>query len=208
MKTITSGSERGAVVPLVAILMGVFILCIALVVDLGHLHNVKVQLQRAVDAAALAGAQQLDGSDGQDNRAEAVARATADANRIDSESGWVDNPDDVVFSSVMGRWDTEITGASPVERFDSGVAADTGNAIKVTATKRVDNIFFFLTENSTVSADAIAVSTFEEQTIPIALVSCVPTGGDSIQIKSPGLSVCDITTYRFHSDSEDTAAWT
>ena len=59
MKKITRNGEQGAVAPLVGILMVVFILCVALVVDLGHLHNVKVQLQRAADAGALAAALSL-----------------------------------------------------------------------------------------------------------------------------------------------------
>ncbi|MDT8335285.1 MAG: pilus assembly protein TadG-related protein, partial [Desulfurivibrionaceae bacterium] len=194
MKTIISGREQGAVAPLVAILMVVFILCIALVVDLGHLHNVKVQLQRAVDAAALAGAQQLDGSAGQDARASAVALATADANRIDSDSGWVAGAYE--FRSDMGHWNPDITAAG---RFDqTSVDPDTGNAIKVTAELQVDNIFFFLTDNSTVSADAIAVSTFEEQTLPITVVSCIPSGGEDFPgVLSPGDTVNDIALYTF-----------
>ncbi|MCA1765482.1 MAG: pilus assembly protein TadG-related protein, partial [Desulfobulbaceae bacterium] len=197
MKTITSGREQGAVAPLVAILIVLFILCIALVVDLGHLHNVKVQLQRAVDAAALAGARQLDGSTGQDDRARAVARATANANRIDSDSGWItdDNPD-----IELGNWDTKITGASPADRFDS---EDTPiNAIRVTATLEVDNIFFFPTVNSTVSADAIAVNMYKETALPIALLSCIPIN------EGAGQTVCDIQFYIWGSDPLDTAGWT
>ena len=44
--------EKGAVAVLVAVMLVLILACLALVVDLGHLHNVKAQLQRAVDAAA------------------------------------------------------------------------------------------------------------------------------------------------------------
>ena len=50
-------SERGSVVVLVAAMLFLIFFCVALVVDVGHIHNVKIELQRAVDAAALAGAQ-------------------------------------------------------------------------------------------------------------------------------------------------------
>ncbi|MEN8135416.1 MAG: pilus assembly protein TadG-related protein [Thermodesulfobacteriota bacterium] len=210
MKTIIRNREQGAVAPLVGILMVVFILCVALVVDLGHLHNVKVQLQRAVDATALAGAQQLDGSASQDSDAMAVARATAAVNRVNgitglvADGGWVDNTSVIVD---LGSWDPDNLGESSADRFSSPVDANTANAIKITATLEVDHFFFFLSSGSTVTADAIAVSVFDEQTLPLALVSCVPTGG-LIGINRPGLSVCDITTYEFHSDSDDTAAYT
>ena len=99
MKTRIRNREQGAVAPLVGILMVVFILCIALVVDLGHLHNVKVQLQRAVDAAALAGAQQLDGSTAtpdQDTKAGTVAMKVLAINMVDGATGWENDANEPV----------------------------------------------------------------------------------------------------------------
>ncbi|MFO7607010.1 MAG: pilus assembly protein TadG-related protein [Desulfurivibrionaceae bacterium] len=206
MKTITSGSEQGAVAPLVAILIVLFILCIALVVDLGHLHNVKVQLQRAVDAAALAGARQLDGTTGQDDRAGYVARAAADINKIDSNSGWVTNAYE--FEITPGIWDKDLAADprfTPVTE-ESVVMA---NAIKVKATLQVDNIFFFLTDNSTVSADAIAVANPDVPVIPLAIVTCVPADEMLENPGSlPGLTACDITSYNLDNDQDDTMAFT
>jgi Flp pilus assembly protein TadG len=202
--------EQGAVAPLVAILIVLFILCLALVVDLGHLHNVKVQLQRAVDASALAGARQLDGSVGQDGNARNVARATAAINRVDgrtgllADDGWVDGTSVVI---ALGSWNPDITAndrfATPPED------PDTANAIKVTATLQVDNIFFFLTDNSTVTADAIAVAKPSVPVLPLAVVSCIP-GEESQQNPGsfPGTDVCDIRSYTFGGDNNDFAAWT
>ncbi len=206
MKTITSGREKGAVAPLVAILIVVFILCIALVVDLGHLHNVKVQLQRAVDAAALAGAKQLDGSIGQDGRAGYVARAAADINKIDSNSGWV--ADAYEFEITPGLWDKDLTADprfTPVTE-ESAVMA---NAIKVKATLQVENIFFFLTDNSTVSADAIAIANPDVPVIPLAIVTCIPADEMLENPGSlPGLTACDIISYNLDNDQDDTMAFT
>lgn len=49
--------ERGAVAPLIAILLPLLLLAAALAVDIGMLLSAKSQLQRAVDAAALSAAQ-------------------------------------------------------------------------------------------------------------------------------------------------------
>lgn len=205
MKRIVLRNEHGAVAVLVAILMVAFILCIALVVDLGHLHNVKVQLQRAADAAALAGARQLDGSSSQDSNATAVAKATAALNKVGNktglvgEGGWVDDTSVIVD---LGTWNPDHTETS---RYSSPVASNTANAIKVTATLEVEHYFFFFTNGTTIVADAIAINTFQEQTIPIAVVSCLQNGKDDIM--SPGNTVNDLALYTFGSAPSDTAAW-
>jgi hypothetical protein len=200
MKTFKDrNNAKGAVAPMVAIMLVLIVVCVALVVDLGHIHNVKVQLQRAVDAAALAGVVELPDEDAAVDTAVAVAAS----NSVDQEGVVIDPDDDV----ELGTWNKEIVvGETAVDRFDQTGTPPT--AVKVTASRIVDHIFFFFLPSTTVTADAIAVFHYEEETIPIALVSCIPTGGTSLNIASPGLSVCDITTYRFHSDTDDTAAWT
>lgn len=194
-------NEKGAVAVLVGILMVVFILCIALVVDLGHLHNVKVQLQRAADAAALAGAGQLDGSTDQDTNASNVARAAAALNKVGNktglvaEGGWVDNASVTV---ALGTWNPDHTETT---RFSSPADPNMANAIKVTATLLVDHYFFFFPSGSEVIADAIAVNDYEKNAMPIALLSCIPI--------SEGFSndVCDMKFYKFLDDTSDTAGW-
>lgn len=53
------GERRGAIIVMVAILLVVLLGCVALAVDIGHLYVARTELQRAADAAALAGAQAL-----------------------------------------------------------------------------------------------------------------------------------------------------
>lgn len=195
-------NETGAVAPLVGIMIFLFIGCLALVVDLGMLHNVKVQLQRAADASALAGALQLNTAVDQDSRADKAARAAAAANRVQgvmglSEAGgWVDN-DSVTVE--VGHWDTDPNASN---RFTSA-AANTGNAVKVTATIEVQHIFarIFRT-SSTVRADAIAVAEFKEPGLPIAMLSCIPIS------EGAGSQVCDVRFYKFKVTPDDTAGWT
>ena len=48
--------ERGAVLPLTAMMIAVAVWCMALAIDLGHLYLVKCELQRGADAGAMAAA--------------------------------------------------------------------------------------------------------------------------------------------------------
>jgi hypothetical protein len=190
-------NSKGAVAPLVAIMLVVIILCVAIVVDLGHIHNVKIQLQRAVDAAALAGANALPDEDAAVDSAVAVAGA----NRVDREGVEID-PADV----VLGIWDKEALGDSADERFDSDLKkGETPNAVKVTASRDVDHIFFFFADSTAVTADAIAVNIFEKQTFPFILVSCIQTDNTFI---TPGSNACDIEYFKWGSDPTDTGGWT
>ena len=207
MKTTIRNREQGAVAPLVGILMVVFILCIALVVDLGHLHNVKVQLQRAVDAAALAGAKQLDGSTAtpdQDTRAGTIAMKVLEINMVDGATGWTNLAAAPAPAVQLGKWEPRDVGATDnTGRFEvDGIDPNTANAIKVTAKVYVDYFFFLFGSGSTISADAIAVNKYEETALPIALLSCIPI--------NEGLSedVCDIRFYIWGPAPLDTAGWT
>lgn len=55
-------SQTGQVAVIVAIVIGLLILMIGLVVDLGYLYTRKTELQNAADASALAGAKELNGT--------------------------------------------------------------------------------------------------------------------------------------------------
>jgi Flp pilus assembly protein TadG len=212
MKAIYQDKQKGAVAPMVGILMVVFMLCVAVVVDLGHLHNVKVQLQRAADAAALGGAKHLDGGFNQDSNASSMARATAAVNKVAgktglvADGGWVDGTSVVV---ELGNWDPDRT-ITPVDaRFSSAAGPNTANAIRVTATMTVEHYFFFFPSGSTISAKAIAVASPNVPVLPIALVNCIP-GDESVEEPGllPGTTVCDIRSYSFNKDKDDLAAWT
>ena len=226
MKNLATIKEsRGAVAPLVAIMLVLIVVCVALVVDLGHVHNVKVQLQRAADAAALAGAQELSGGSGAGANARNVAVATALANTVDQDQVVI-NPDAVVNPSFNGqaivavqpiRWDPNIvdpdTGNNQTtnERITPLPIAqyDTANGLWVTAQRDVDHIFFFFTGSTQVTADAIAVASPAVPVLPLALISCIPTDNSAQNAGTlPGITICDIRSYNFKTDQDDTAAWT
>ncbi|NIQ93210.1 MAG: hypothetical protein GWO11_02390, partial [Desulfuromonadales bacterium] len=194
--------QRGAFAPFVGILIVVLILIVGLVVDLGHIHNVRVELQRAVDAAALAGAGQLLGDDEQQARAIAAAEATAEENDVDNEKVSV-TADNVV--TTVGFWDTEALGDPPGTRFAAG--GTPVNAVRVEATRTVEHFFFVLIPGLTstdVSANAIAVNDREQLTIPLAVISCIPSTGP----QQGEINLCGVYTYTFESQVENSAGWT
>ena len=199
-------NERGAVVVLVAVLLFLIFFCVALVVDIGHIHNVKIELQRAVDAAALAGAQVLPADE---TAVDAAAVAMGYANQVDNDAVVID-PAEV----KLGCWEEEISQAltasnrftTPAE--DANCTAIKINAVKVKVTLDVPHFFFFPVDDSTVIADAIAVAHSVNPVMPLTIISCIPiasTLGNPGTL--PGTSPCDIRYYSFSPDTEDTGAW-
>ncbi len=75
--------QRGTVAIMVGLLLIPLIGFLGIVIDLGHLYVRKTELQNAADAAALAGAKQLNGSATGIDAAVASAIATAAANASD-----------------------------------------------------------------------------------------------------------------------------
>lgn len=69
-----SSRQRGAFMVMMAILVVVLIGIAALVLDVGRVLALRAEMQNAVDAAALAGAVELNGQDGARLRARAAAR--------------------------------------------------------------------------------------------------------------------------------------
>src|SRR5512139_2980219 len=77
--------QSGAVAIMTAFALVLLIAMIGLVVDLGYLYTRKTELQNAADAAALAGARELNGTAA--GVTAAVARAIALAGENSSELG-------------------------------------------------------------------------------------------------------------------------
>lgn len=75
--------QRGAVAVMVGVLIFALIGLLGIVIDLGHLYVRKTELQNAADAAALAGAKQINGKAAGIAAAVAGAIATAAANASD-----------------------------------------------------------------------------------------------------------------------------
>ncbi len=191
-------NQRGAVAPLVAILLVALLLIVALVVDIGHLHNAKLQLQQAVDASALAGAGQLGALSGAAGLAVSAAEATITANEVLARNVGLDSEQVVV---TLGHWDVDNLGAPFTERWSPG---DTPfNGVRVQARVEVEHIFYMFAPSTTVPVDALAVQDRTELTIPLTIVSCIPSTGPH----AGELTACGIKTYTF-SSNENTAGWT
>jgi hypothetical protein len=186
--------------------MVVIVVCVALVIDLGHVHNVKAELQRAVDAAALAGGRYLPDQ----TNVTSVALAAAGNNTVDGAlfSDHLTNQSSVTAINVLlGTWDKDNLTGNAGDRFTPTVVGP--DAVYVRASRNVDHVFFFFTDSTPVVADAIAQSEPINPILPLTMVSCIPL--DAIQQNpgsTPGEDVCDIKYYGFTNDTDDTAAWT
>lgn len=197
-------NETGAVAPFVAIMLVLLVGCLALVVDLGRLHNVKIELQRAVDAAALAGALKLDGTDEEAQAAQESAVATAGGNIVNG------SPLVLVATDIsLGTWQAAAYEETIDDRFEpSATIPDPSagyNAVKVSKSVVVNDLIFsriWSIDSATVAADAIAVTAFEQPGLPIALLSCNHSNSGLAD------SVCEIKMYKWSMDPEDTAGWT
>ena len=79
--------RRGAILPLLAVLLVALVAFVALAIDIGMIAVAKTQCQDAADNAALAGARAIDGStSGNTTAATSVAQAAAAANTILSKT--------------------------------------------------------------------------------------------------------------------------
>jgi uncharacterized membrane protein len=123
--------ERGVVAVLVALLLVVFVGVLAVVLDLGHLHAVKAQLQNAADSAALAGTRGLYPLELQDPLEDFVP------NCFQAEE-WAANmlwANQAAGEVAVGRWDLE-AGAFIAQ---PGCPADLViNSVQVTAWETVN----------------------------------------------------------------------
>ena len=188
-------NERGSVVVLVAVMLFLIFFCVALVVDIGHIHNVKIELQRAVDAAALAGAQELPGGD-----VVATAMAMGKANQVGNDAVVVKAAD-----VVPGWWKTEIIqDETALDRFTAGGTKI--NAVRVSVTLDVPHFFAFPVTPTKVTADAIAVNQTIHPVFPLAMIACTTSTGQSWKL--PDMTITGITSFEFAGGKNDLGAWT
>jgi hypothetical protein len=163
--------ERGGIAAMTAIMLAAIVGLLALVVDLGHLQDVKNELQNAADAAALAGARTLMPLSGTGDppwpmenpppctTATQAALDTSMRNQANLKNVYLD-PAEV----ITGNWDYKPVGTR-TGTFTPMACGSQTNAVKVTARMRGDlpqgsvtmtfaKIFGFNTVNP--SATAIA----------------------------------------------------
>lgn len=147
-------NRRGSILVLSAILMVVMMAFIALSVDVGYMNNVKTEMDRAVDAGALAGASAL--PTGQQD-AELAARSIVAMNLVGNSSLSGEEVD-----VILGHWDVDQRVFTP----DS----NSPSAVKVTA-QRPDQPLFFanVLGHSDFSVQSSAIALFEPRDIMIVL---------------------------------------
>lgn len=116
----TGSSQRGIVIPLVAIAMLALLGMTGLALDMGHLYENKTRLQNAVDAAALAAAKKLDETKGDQAAATLAAQNTVVAyngqNSANKEMSALTNAD------VIVQFSPDYWGLAPGACNVSGVA--------------------------------------------------------------------------------------
>jgi hypothetical protein len=100
--------QRGAAAVYAVIVVAALIALMALVLNVGHMMAVRAQLQNACDAAALAGARELDGTREGIARARAEALAFAQQHFSDLVQVQIDPLADIQF----GTWDFQAPKAS------------------------------------------------------------------------------------------------
>jgi Flp pilus assembly protein TadG len=104
-------SEKGVTAVYVALLIPIFLLFAAWVIDIGFIMVTKNELQNAADAAALAGASALSSEDY--NTIKMRAKNVADQNKVSGKSGTVDVIADSPFTFVK----VTVSTAEPLTAF-------------------------------------------------------------------------------------------
>lgn len=153
--------ERGAVLPLMAIMMVVLMGTVAMAIDLGWLLWQSIEIQHGADAAALAGVVYEP-----DQRTEAHSEATA--------------------SALTNGYDDALPGitVAVVDFVDDDTAVDHNGQLRVTITHRVETFFLKIFGLNDV---AIAHTAVAEYMRPLAMGSPEPYFGNDPQLgNDPG----------------------
>jgi len=193
-------NRRASYLVLIALLMVVLLGSAALAIDLAVVNLAHQQLRSAVDAAALAGASNIDGtSDGMD-RARASALATSSANQVRGEPVTL-AAGDVVF----GEWNFENGSFTPSNE------APEVNALQIRRTvPKVPTPFagvLMWNQSLDVDAEAVAVRPPLE---PIAIADCfLPVAVPSCMVDplQSGIGGQGVLQVQLANDSNDNAGW-
>ncbi len=160
--------RRGAVIPLVAIMLGVILAMVAFALDIGYIALADTELQRTADACAIAAVQQLPS----ESDAIAAAQSLAIGNRGSS------GPDLAVSDIQFGFWDRDTATFSAV--------ASNVNAVHVTLERSESrgnplNLFFaHLLGMSEADVGATATAMYDENMCgPLIGIDWVDVPGDA-----------------------------
>jgi hypothetical protein len=191
------GSRAGASAIIIALSMVVLLGAAALVIDVGHITTVRAELQAAADAAAHAGARQLDGSE------DGLLLATEQAHRFAGSNAAAQQ--DVVLSGdgatlELGIWEDG--------SFAAGGDVQDINAVRAVA-RRADLIPWFSgaafgKDALAASAESIAVHERDaagevECFLPMAVADCTIT-----DLYGTGVNYID---FQINPPSVDNVGW-
>jgi Flp pilus assembly protein TadG len=175
----------------------------AIVVDIGHLATVKGELQRAADAGAMAGARALwpfalpivnnppASPDCANAQFIALSTATSASNQVDGEVLTAAN-----LTIVVGNYNYRTKEFTP----QPGCAANS-NAVKVTAQKDINTIFFASIWNLTSMKPAATA------TGTMGFAKAVGKGSVPIAINQPSVKAGTTLYINFTPDPLDTGGW-
>jgi len=203
--------RRGMIGVLTAVSLFMFVGLLAIVIDLGHLHAVRNELQRAAEAGALAGTRALFPLEGYPSVVPAVdppfcdlgtakARETAGANLSDGASVTVP-----ISDVVRGWWDWTANTFTPKPASCS--LAET-NAIQVTARRTEASggpVFLTLARLFGLESAGVVASA----TAAVGYVSGLPPGPfNNIAIQAGWLGTLTVGgTFSFSPDHSDNSSW-
>jgi Flp pilus assembly protein TadG len=180
--------ERGAAAVLTAILIVVLVMFLAMVINTGHMHLIRSELQNATDAAALAAAKELNGLQTGIDQAGTQAYNYAAAHETDKGLPvTIEQASDVIF----GHWNDTLPRDSAFQPITARDAASLAwiNAVMVQAGREtargnamdVDAAGLFSQSTVDVRANSVAVlggPCSEGCAIPIAFPDCLIVNPD------------------------------
>ncbi len=197
LRRIPIGPRKGASAIVIALSMVVLLGAAALVIDVGHITTVQAELQAAADAAAHAGARQLDGSEEGLLLARDQAHRFAESNEAAQQSVALSGDGSIL---ELGVWED---GA-----FSEGGDADEINAVRTLA-RRADLIPWFSgaafgADALAASAESIAVHQVDgagevECFLPLAVADCTIT-----DLYTTGVNYID---FQINPPSVDNVGW-
>jgi hypothetical protein len=201
--------ERGATAVIVGLLLVVLAMFLGLVINTGHMHLIRTELQTATDAAALAGAKELNGTQAGIDAAVVQASNYARAHETDNGMPVALDPGDVIF----GHWDDDAPRSSAFTRIDTrdppslsiinAVVVQAGRQVARGNAMKVDMGGLFTKKQQDVAAEACAVLGGPCElgcAIPIAFAACI--------VKNPDGSLNCGTQLTFNSDVTDNIGFT
>lgn len=161
-------SEQGAIIITVALLLFFLLGFMGIALDLGHLFVIRTELQTAMDACALAGAQELNGQPDALTRAANAGIAAGNANNVDLQStSWSGKTKvtatDIGFRDKDQNTTTDYTKARYVRC--SHTQADT-------STPLLHMMSFFPGAGTSAAAATMNVGAFAEATTTPAQSTC------------------------------------